>query len=82
MPLVSIFTGWQTCRCYHRIVSGWLSYLVVEILDRRLHAQFIPEFLGSLVIGIISVLGHYLLPTGDLATIIIASVMPIVLEYL
>ena len=55
-----------------RIVSGGLGYLVVEILDRRLHAQFIPEFLGSLVIGIISVLGHYLLPTGDLATIIIA----------
>lgn len=24
LPLVSIFTGWQTCRCYHRIVSGWL----------------------------------------------------------
>ena len=60
------------------LLAGGLGYLVVEILDRRLHAQFIPEFLGSLVIGIISVLGHYLLPTGDLATIIIASVMPIV----
>ena len=60
------------------MLAGGLGYLVVEILDRRLHAQFIPEFLGSLVIGIISVLGHYLLPTGDLATIIIASVMPIV----
>lgn len=60
------------------LLAGGLGYLVVEILDRRLHTQFIPEFLGSLVIGIISVLGHYLLPTGDLATIIIASVMPIV----
>ena len=48
------------------LLAGGLGYLVVEILDRRLHAQFIPEFLGSLVIGIISVLGHYLLPTGDL----------------
>jgi uncharacterized membrane protein YjjP (DUF1212 family) len=46
------------------IIVARSGYLVVEILDRRLHAQFIPEFLGSLVIGIISVLGHYLLPTG------------------
>ena len=38
------------------LLAGGLGYLVVEILlDRRLHAQFIPNFLGSLVIGIISV---------------------------
>ena len=34
------------------ILAGSFGYLVVEILDRKLHAQFIPEFLGSLVIGI------------------------------
>ncbi|WP_049307164.1 threonine/serine exporter family protein [Staphylococcus capitis] len=60
------------------ILAGSFGYLVVEILDRKLHAQFIPEFLGSLVIGIIAVIGHSLVPSGDLATIIIAAVMPIV----
>ena len=60
------------------LLAGSIGYLVVEILDRKLHAQFIPEFLGSLVIGIIAVLGHSLVPSGDLATIIIAAVMPIV----
>ncbi|HEI3024019.1 TPA: threonine/serine exporter ThrE family protein [Staphylococcus aureus] len=60
------------------ILAGSLGYLVTEILDRKLHAQFIPEFIGSLVIGIIAVIGHTLIPTGDLATIIIAAVMPIV----
>ena len=60
------------------ILAGSFGYLVVEILDRKLHAQFIPEFLGSLVIGIIAVIGHSLVPSGNLATIIIAAVMPIV----
>ncbi|HDH4917335.1 TPA: threonine/serine exporter ThrE family protein [Staphylococcus aureus] len=60
------------------ILAGSLGYLVTEILDRKLHAQFIPEFIGSLVIGIIAVIGHTLIPTGELATIIIAAVMPIV----
>ncbi|MEN0398511.1 threonine/serine exporter ThrE family protein [Staphylococcus aureus] len=60
------------------ILAGSLGYLVTEILDRKLHAQFIPEFIGSLVIGIIAVIGHTLIPTGDLASIIIAAVMPIV----
>ena len=40
------------------VLAGTIGYLVVEILDRKLHAQFIPEFIGSLVIGIISVIGH------------------------
>lgn len=60
------------------ILAGGLGYLVVEILDRKLHAQFIPEFVGSLVIGMIAVTGHHFIPNGDLATIIIAAVMPIV----
>lgn len=60
------------------LLAGGLGYLVVEILDRKLHAQFIPEFVGSVVIGIIAVSGHYFVPDGDLATIIISSVMPIV----
>lgn len=60
------------------VLAGSIGYLVVEILDRKLHAQFIPEFIGSLVIGMISVWGHSLVPSGDLATIIIAAVMPIV----
>ena len=60
------------------VLAGTIGYLVVEILDRKLHAQVIPEFIGSLVIGIISVIGHAFVPSGDLATIIIAAVMPIV----
>ncbi len=28
------------------ILAGSLGYLVAEILDRKLHAQFIPEFIG------------------------------------
>lgn len=60
------------------IVAGSIGYLVVEILARKLHAQFIPEFIGSLVIGLISIFGHAVIPGGNLATIIIAAVMPIV----
>ncbi|MCJ1662802.1 threonine/serine exporter ThrE family protein [Staphylococcus sp. NRL 18/288] len=70
--------GGQLIDVFTALLAGGLGYLVVEILDRKLHAQFIPEFIGSLVIGIISVLGHSIVPTGNLATIIIASVMPIV----
>ena len=29
------------------VLAGTIGYLVVEILDRKLHAQFIPEFIGS-----------------------------------
>lgn len=60
------------------LLAGSIGYLVVEILDRKLHAQFIPEFIGSVVIALIAVTGHTLIPQGNLATIIIASVMPIV----
>lgn len=60
------------------ILAGGIGYLVVEILDRKLHAQFIPEFIGSLVIAIIAVIGNHLVPGSNLATIIISAVMPIV----
>ena len=50
----------------------------IDVITGSPIAQFIPEFVGSLVIGIIAVFGHWLAPSGDLATIIIAAVMPIV----
>lgn len=74
----SPFTGGRLVDIITAVLAGTIGYLVVEILDRKLHAQFIPEFIGSLVIGIISVIGHAFVPSGDLATIIIAAVMPIV----
>lgn len=60
------------------LLAGSFGYLVTEILDRKLHAHFIPEFMGALVIGFIAVIGHNLIPGGSVETIIIASVMPIV----
>lgn len=59
-------------------LAGSFGFIVVEILQRKLHAQFIPEFMGALVIGLITVAGHHLIPGGSISTIIIASVMPIV----
>ena len=51
-------TGGRLVDIITAVLAGTIGYLVVEILDRKLHAQFIPEFIGSLVIGIISVIGH------------------------
>lgn len=60
------------------ILAGSFGFIVVETLQRKLHAQFIPEFMGAIVIGLITVSGHHLIPGGSISTIIIASVMPIV----
>ncbi|PTJ85291.1 hypothetical protein BU055_01630 [Staphylococcus succinus] len=60
------------------LVAGSFGYIVVEILDRKLHTQFIPEFMGALVIGLFAVTGHYFIPGGSISMIIIAAVMPIV----
>lgn len=61
------------------IFAGSLGYLVVESLYRaNLKTLFIPEFLGSAVIGAIAIFGHTMIPDGSLSAIIIAAVMPIV----
>ena len=44
----------------------------------NLKTLFIPEFLGSVVIGGIAILGNNMVPDGSLSAIIIAAVMPIV----
>ena len=67
--LIDIFTT---------LIAGAVGYIVVELLSRKLQAGFIPEFIGSLIIGLIAILGHSLFPDGSLSAIIIASVMPIV----
>ncbi|MBM2657878.1 threonine/serine exporter family protein [Staphylococcus pseudoxylosus] len=67
--LIDVFTA---------LVAGSLGYIVVELLHQKLHAQFIPEFMGALVIGLTTIIGHHLIPGGSVATIIIAAVMPIV----
>lgn len=60
------------------LIAGTLGYFVVEFLSRKLNTHFIPEFMGSLIIGIIAVAGHTLIPEASISAIIIASVMPIV----
>lgn len=61
------------------LLAGSIGYLVVEILDKPITRTIYSRICsGSLVIGIIAVFGHWLAPSGDLATIIIAAVMPIV----
>ncbi|MBF7023454.1 threonine/serine exporter family protein [Staphylococcus kloosii] len=67
--LIDVFTA---------LFAGAFGYIVVEILDRKLHAHFIPEFFGATVIGLFAVLGNSLIPGGSIETIIIAAVMPIV----
>ena len=60
------------------LLAGSFGYIEVEILQQKLHAQFIPEFMGALVIGLVTIIGHNLIPGGSISTIIIAAVMPIV----
>ncbi|MDL1994818.1 threonine/serine exporter family protein [Staphylococcus saprophyticus] len=60
------------------LLAGSFGYIVVEILQQKLHAQFIPEFMGALVIGLVTIIGHNLISGGSISTIIIAAVMPIV----
>ncbi|WP_423156700.1 threonine/serine exporter family protein [Staphylococcus saprophyticus] len=60
------------------LLAGSFGYIVVEILQQKLHAQFIPEFMGALVIGLVTIIGHNLIPGGSISTIIISAVMPIV----
>lgn len=60
------------------LLAGSFGYIVVEILQQKLHAQFIPEFMGALVIGLVTIIAHNLIPGGSISTIIIAAVMPIV----
>lgn len=60
------------------LLAGSFGYIIVEILQQKLHAQFIPEFMGALVIGLVTIIGHNLIPGGSISTIIIAAVMPIV----
>lgn len=60
------------------LLAGSFGYIVAEILQQKLHAQFIPEFMGALVIGLVTIIGHNLIPGGSISTIIIAAVMPIV----
>src|SRR5699024_2529230 len=71
--LIDIFTA---------LIAGAFGYLVVEILSRHLHAKFIPEFMGALVIGTVAVLGSSIIQGGSSSAIIISSVMPIVLGVL
>ena len=60
------------------LLAGSIGYLVVEILDKPITRTIYSRIRRILVIGIIAVFGHWLAPSGDLATIIIAAVMPIV----
>ena len=81
LPLLQLVSYVARCGQFIDVITallaGSIGYLVVEILDRRLRTIY-SRIRRIVVIGIIAVFGHWLAPSGDLATIIIAAVMPIV----
>ncbi|WP_398574714.1 threonine/serine exporter family protein, partial [Staphylococcus epidermidis] len=60
------------------LLAPTIPYLLLQILDRNLHTQFIPQFIRSFLIPIISLIPHPFLPTPHLPTIIIPPLIPIV----
>ena len=60
------------------LLAGGFGICVTELVKKRLTTQFIPEFFGGLTIALIAVTGHHYIPGGDLSTLLISSVMPIV----
>lgn len=60
------------------LLAGALGICVTELVKKQLTTQFIPEFFGGLIIAVAVVTGHYYIPGGDLPTMLISSVMPIV----
>ncbi len=60
------------------LLAGGLGICVTELVKKQLTTQFIPEFFGGLTIALIVVTGHNYIPGGDLSTLLISSVMPIV----
>lgn len=61
--------------------AGAIGYFIVEYMQSKSLTMFIPEFIGSFILGSIVILGSKLLGItggGDLGSSIIASVMPIV----
>ncbi len=60
------------------LAGGALGICITEIIKRRTPTQFIPEFFGGLTIALTVVTGHYYIPGGNLSTMLISSVMPIV----
>lgn len=60
------------------LLAGGLGICVTEVIKKQLTTQFIPEFFGGLIIALMVVTGHHYIPGGDLSTMLISSVMPIV----
>lgn len=60
------------------LLGGAFGICVTEMIKKRLAKQFIPEFFGGLTIALIVITGHHYIPGGDLSTMLISSVMPIV----
>lgn len=60
------------------IIAGAIGYFVTDYIAQKTETQFIPEFIGALLIGTLAAIGNALTPGGELGVIIIAAVMPIV----
>lgn len=60
------------------IIATTIGFLVTNYVADHVHAFFIPEFVGSLIIALIATLGHHYVPDGKLSILIISAVMPIV----
>lgn len=59
-------------------IAGSVGFSIVEMIKMRIPTLFIPELIGSFVIGVIAIWGHHLMSSGDISPIIISCVMPIV----
>lgn len=61
------------------LIAGAIGFCIIELLQRKSLTMFIPEFIGSIVLGSIVILGSEFFHVGDrFGPSMIASVMPIV----
>lgn len=61
------------------LLAGAIGYLIVEYMQSKSLTMFIPEFVGSFILGSIVILGSQMIHTYEsLGPTMIASVMPIV----
>ncbi|ULG71981.1 threonine/serine exporter family protein [Macrococcus brunensis] len=60
------------------MIAAALGYLVTEGVSKAIDVFFIANFLGSVVIGLVAVIGNYFMPHTITSVVIISAVMPIV----
>lgn len=70
--------GGDFINVFTAVIAGIIGFIIVEMMKMKHTSLFIPELIGSMIVGSLSVLGHKLAPETQIGAIVIAGVMPIV----